>query len=255
MNRFYWNLFLLTIRYIFKHKLCIKGFSLVELLTVTAVIGIMLWVIVPIGLRSRVEATYGVVRQNCSELASYTNQWAQQAIMAQDDQISVATLADYYGSLAGLSESPNLGPAPGEWVADNKNPSNWRQNRDDNNYIKMKIISGRFMNGKHSTAPENTVENIIPQHRPILNPFNKINIFSTENFPLTKSDGGMGPVPGAIAFGGFQEKTEGWTYFAFVFQGADNKETKLDGSDTFLHPMNLQTMEGLQNGIFAARIR
>ena len=175
--------------------------------------------------------------------------------MAQDDQISVATLADYYGSLAGLSQAPYLGPAPGEWVADNRNPSNWRQNRDGNNFIQMKAISGRFMNGKNSTAPENSVENLIPQHRPILNPFNKISIFSAENFPSSVSNGGRGPVPGAIAFGGFHEKTEGWAYFAFVFQGTENKETKLDGSDTFLRPMNLHTMEGLQNGIFAARIR
>ncbi len=249
------NFFILTIRYKCKHKKGNNGFSLIELLTVTAIIGIMLWVIVPIGLHFRLEATYGLVRQNCSELASYTSQWAQHAVMAQDDQQSVATLADYYGSLAGLSKAPNSGPAPGEWVADNTKPSNWKQNRDDNNSIQMKIISGRFMNGKDSTAPENTVENIVPQQRPILNPFNKISIFSAENFPVTKSDAGMNPVPGAIAFGGFHEKTEGWTYFAFVFQGTGNKETKLGGTDTFLHPMNLQTMEGLQNGIFAARIR
>lgn len=232
-----------------------RGFSLLELLTVTALIALMLWVMIPIGLRSRIDATYSVVRQNCSELASYTSQWAQNAVLAQDEKKSVATLGDYYGSLAGLSQSPALGPAPGAWVAENTGPSNWRENRDGNNIVLRKVISGRFMNGKSSTAPENCVENIIPKDRSILNPFNKISVFNAENFPISKSDGGNGPVPGAIAFGGFREKQEGWTYFAFVFQGTNNTNIKLDENDTFLPGMSLQKMEGLHNGIFAARIR
>ena len=232
-----------------------EGFSLVELLMVVGVIGLILWVLIPIGLRTRIDAKYGVIRKNCSELASYTSQWAHQAIMAQDQQESYATLADYYGSLAGLYHAPTSGPAPGEWLADNIGPSNWRQNRDDKNSIQMKIISGRFMNGKDSTAPENCVENLIPKDRPILNPFTKVGIFESENFPSSISDGGKGPVPGSIAFGGVHEEKEGWVYFAFVFQGTSSTGTLLDGSDTFLPGMNLQTMEGLQNGIFAARIR
>jgi competence protein ComGC len=229
-------------------------FSLVELLIVTGIIGLMLWVMVPIGLRSRLDASYGVVRQNCTELASYTSQWVQQSIMAQDEQQSSATAADYYGSLAGLSHAPPSGPAPGEWLA-GIGPSNWRQNRDGKNPTQTRVIIGRFMNGKDSTAPENCVENLIPKDRPILNPFNKISIFDPENFPSPISDGGKGPVPGSIAFGGFHEEKEGWVYFAFVFQGISSIGTLLDGPDTFLPGMNLQTMEGLQNGIFAARIR
>jgi hypothetical protein len=232
-----------------------EGFSLVELLMVVGVIALILWVLIPIGLRTRIDAKYGVIRQNCSELASYTSQWAHQAIMAQDQQESFATLADYYGSLAGLYHAPTSGPAPGEWIANNIGPSNWRQNRDDKNSIRMKIISGRFMNGKNPTAPENTVENIIPRHSPILNPFTNVDVFAPDNFPFPKFDDELGTVPGAIAFGGFREKKGGWVNYAFVFQGTNNTGTQLDGPDTFFSGMNVHTIEGLQKGIFAARIR
>lgn len=232
-----------------------EGFSLVELLVVVGVIGVMLWVLIPIGLRTRVDATYGVVRQHCSELASYTSQWAQQAIHTQDEQESCATLSDYYGSLAGLSYAPPLGAAPGEWVANGIGPNNWRRRRNGETSVQTRTVAGRFMNGKPSGAPQHTVEDIIPPDRPILNPFTNSGIFESENFPLAISDGGMGAVPGAIAFGGFREEKGSWVYFAFVFQGTDNTGTELDGADTFLDGMSPQTLRGLLNGVFAARIR
>ncbi|RZB36057.1 MAG: hypothetical protein SRB2_02562 [Desulfobacteraceae bacterium Eth-SRB2] len=232
-----------------------EGFSLVELLLVVGVIGVMLWLLIPIGLRTRVDATYGVVRQNCSELASYTHQWAQQAILTQDEQESFATLADYYGSLAGLSHAPLLGAAPGQWVANGIGPTHWRRSRNGKNFIQTRIITGRFVNGKPSSAPQHTVEDVISPHHPIRNPFTNTGIFESENFPLPVSHGGIGAVPGAVAFGGIREKKKGWVHFAFVFQGTNNTGTQLNGPDTFFAGMNLQTLRGLQNGVFAARIR
>lgn len=237
----------------------INGFSIFELLLVVGIVGLILWVLVPLGLRTRMDAQYGVVRQNCSVLASYTSQWAHYVIKAQDEQRSSATTADYYGSLAGLPHAPALGAAPGEWVASHIGPTNWRRLplAEDARYPRE--IKGRFMDGRRSTAPETTVEEMIPQDNPILNPFTQKSVFNTANFPVekkvTKKAEGNWTIPGAIAFGGIRETEGGWAYFAFVFQGTQNREIELDGEDTFLPGMSLQTMQGLRAGVFVARLR
>lgn len=231
-----------------------EGYSLVELLLVLGMIGLLLWVLIPVGLRTRIDAKYGVVRQSCSELSSHVSQWVHQVISAQDEQRSTATISDYYASLAGLSHAPVLGAAQGEWVANRMGTTNWRQKRDRKDATQGRAIGGRYMNGKDSTAPETTVEDMVPQSHPILNPFNDLSVFDIQNHPRHKADGGAGPVPGAIALGGHREEAGGWVYFAFVFQGVQNTEIELDGDDTFLSEMNLKTMPGLRAGVFAARL-
>jgi hypothetical protein len=230
------------------------GFSLVELLLVVGIVGLVLWVLIPLGLRARIEAEYGVVRQHCSELASYTSQWAQQAIMAQDEERSVAALSDYYGSLAGLSQAPVQGAAPGEWVANSMGPSNWRRNGNVKDAAQGRPIDGRYMKGENPSAPEATVADLLPPSHPIVNPFTEVSVFDVKNHPRSQADGGEGAVPGAIALGGYREEAGGWVYFAFVFQGVQNAEVELDGDDTFLPHMNLETMPGLRAGVFAARL-
>jgi type II secretory pathway pseudopilin PulG len=235
------------------------GFSFVELLLVVGIVGLILWVLIPIGLRTRVDAQYGVVRQNCSVLASYASQWVHHAIQAQDEQRSTATIADYYSSLAGISHAPELGSTPGEWVASNIGPTNWRHLSQEKNLRYTRKIEGRFMNGKRSTEPETTVEDIIPPENPILNPFTQKSIFNSANFPVektvAKTEEETWAIPGAIAFGGFRENEGGWVNFAFVFQGEQNTGIELDGQNTFLSGMNLQTIQGLRAGVFVARIR
>jgi len=71
-----------------------KGFTLIELLLVVLVIGLMLAVIVPRGMRANTDAKYNLVRQNSSELASHANEWIEQQILAQDET-STATRAAY----------------------------------------------------------------------------------------------------------------------------------------------------------------
>lgn len=225
------------------------GYSLVELLLVVGIIGLILWVILPVGLRARVEARYAVVRQSCSELASYTSQWAQQAILANEDLRSSATLADYYASLAGLSHAPAQGTAPGEWLANRTGPTNWRHNG-----LRGRPIDGRYLADKSFSAPESAVEDMIPPAHPILNPFTETSVFDGTNHPLPESEGGSGAVPGAIAFGCGRDETDRWVYFAFVFQGVHNRDVSLDGKDTFLPEMNLTTVSGLRAGVFAARL-
>ena len=70
-----------------------KGFTLIELLLVVMIIGFMLAVILPRGLRATTDAKYNLVRQNGAEIAAFANDWVEQQILAQDED-STATRAN-----------------------------------------------------------------------------------------------------------------------------------------------------------------
>ena len=91
-----------------------KGFTLIELLLVVMIIGFLLAVIVPRGLRATTDAKYNLVRQNCAELAAYGNDWIEQQILAQDAN-STATRADYLDTLVSIF-SPVV-PVSAAWIA------------------------------------------------------------------------------------------------------------------------------------------
>lgn len=240
-----------------------QGFTLIELLLVVGIVAVILAVIVPMGLRARIDAKYGVVRQNCSELAGFASQWVEKAIQAQDEQQSIATIKDYYASLTGQADATAVdGDDGGQWVAEQADQTNWgiQGETSVSNPGQRIQITGRFMDGASPTAPEDTVEEIIPPDKVIRNPFTEVSVFRVPNDPSDPSNNG--PVTGAIAIGGKAEGAGGgatnpWIYYAFAFQGTDSTEQDLTdpNGDTYHSGMGLDTIAKLRNGIFLGRFR
>lgn len=230
-----------------------KGFSIVELLLVTVIIGVLLVVIIPKAIRANIDAKYGVVRQNCSELASFATQWVQKSIHAQDENHSTATIADYFATLAGEHQAPHTleTAAAGQWIAVQNQANNWNLGeKGSSDTHKFAYIFGRWMGGKKNTVPEDVVENIIPADKVIRNPFNRKNIFRAENDPATMAHS----IAGAIALGGVVGP-EGFVYYGFCFQGKDAHAFELFDPGSFLDEQEIQTIQGLRNGMFLARVR
>ena len=220
---------------------------------------IFLAVIVPIGLRMHINAKYGVVRQNCTELASYAKMWAEKSIKAQDEQKSTATLKDYFASLAGLPV-PIAGKAfPGQWIAVQGGNNNWNLGAKGTATERSTTpVFGRYVNGVRDQAPLDTVEDCIPPDKTITNPFTGKNVFRAANDPVTQGEG----VAGAIAFGGVvgsmpAGSTAPWIYFGFAFQGTKPSSTiNLARNDkTFHADMGLNSIPKLRNGVFLGRYR
>jgi len=243
-----------------------KGFTLIELLLVVGIIGVLLAIIIPKAIRANINAKYGIVEKNCAELKSYSVQWAEKSIRAQDEQTSIATLADYYASLAG--QIAGIGAGAGQsWIATN-DANNWNMgnpapDRGATNFItingRAQVTAGGLVGPP--TIPEDTVEHIIPPEKAIRNPFNGANIFRTPNDPPNKP-GGAGSVTGAIALGFMQEPVAvgGFYYFAFAYQGTDSTTFTLPtdaGTDVtnFHAGSGLATIPALRNGQLFARIR
>ncbi len=227
-----------------------KGFTLIELLLVMVIMGIMLAVIVPRAWRANVDAKYTLVRQNCTELASFAGSWAEQSLLAQDADCD-CPMINYYISLAGENDAP-LSDHCGCWLPHPK--GNWTQG--------VSITpEGRKVNNT-AAAPENTVDEIIDPSKLPRNPFNGASVFVKANNPSANT--GVGKVvPGAICCVGFPEVTgaSDFTTFALLFQGTDSTTTTPDRdgdvhvpSSSFYAGQSGDSLGGVRNGVFMARL-
>ena len=225
-----------------------RGFTLIELLLVVGIIGVLLAVIVPKAIRANINAKYGIVEKNCAELKSYAAQWAEKSIRAQDEQLSTATLADYYASLAGAS-SVQAGQGQ-QWIAVQQS-NNW--NLIDGATVKPIPINGRYQQGNANQPPEDVVESMIPPEKALKNPFNGTSVFRAPNDPATQGK----PVTGAIALGFLQEPeaTGAFYYFALAYQGTDNTIADLTNNDSFHAGSGLADIPALKNAQLFARLR
>lgn len=234
-----------------------QGFTLIELLLVIGIVAIILAVIVPMGIRANIDAKYGTVRQNCSELASFASKWAEKSALAQDERLSTATIKNYFATLAGQpagGELPTTGALPGQWIAI-QTANNWNLIDGSKENRQPIQVPGRIMDGT-AAPPEDTVEDIVPPDKTIRNPFTEVNVFRSPNLPIENR-----PVTGAIACGAAFESEGDWLYFALAFQGTDSTtapaENIASGEEetTFHAGMGLGNIGKLRNAVFMGRYR
>ncbi len=217
-----------------------RGFTLIEILLVVVIIGIMLSVIVPRAWRANVDAKYTLVRQSCTELASFAQGWAESQMAAQEEA-STCKIVNYLNSLASKTFVLGLVTDSFTWLADT-DASNW------NSTGSPVSISGRNPGGSGPDTPEKSVEDMIPPEKMPRNPFSGSAVFHSSNYPASADT----PIAGAIACG---EAVSGNSqYFGLIWQGTGSNVggCATDGAEFYAGQST--SLEGLRNGVFLAQV-
>ena len=206
------------------------GFTLMEIMLVMVIIGVIMAVVLPRAFRASTDAKYQLLRQGCTELASWANEWAAREVETQPEAATTSTLDDYMETLA---EQTTAGTGY-RWIARANASNNWQQ----------PLMNVNNRGGAGGTHPHTSVMDIMPQGKVIKNPFNGLSVFSGANLPT-----GSNFIPGAIACSWFRETAAPrYHYYALLFLGTD--ATAL--SD--FHAGQGLTLDGLRAGIYINRL-
>ena len=218
-----------------------KGFTLVEIMVALVIIGAVLAFLLPRAYRASVESKYQLLRQTCTELASWANEWAEKELEIQPTT-ATSNLSNYMDTLGN-----NNGTV--DWVADAGSGSNWQD--DGNPAGNLENIANRNDGTNPISQPNTGVKEIMPRAKILTNPFNGLSVFSSGNDPADLAVNHA--VTGAIGCAWIVPPAVTYHYYALVFQGTESTWTNLT-TYTFYAGQDEGTIEGLRNGIFVARL-
>ena len=209
-----------------------SGFTLLELLLVTTLIGAILAVVVPRAMRASTEAKFNQVRQYSSEISSYTIQWAQNkaASTGADDSYSIRDIL-----------TQNI-------------------SRDNSGFENTAILD-------HYTGDEafDGVEAMFPHTSLPKNPFNEVNYFSPVNNDVAATVQGNGNSARGVAIvpsrkpgliylvSGDDPLVPGATYFYFIYTGVAGSS---DGGQTgsWYGGIDHHNPDAIRRGTFVAHL-
>gem|GEM_PF-2111716 len=201
-----------------------SGHTFIELTIVFIVIGSLLAIIIPMAIRTNIQAKYATLRQTATELAGWGMEWAQRNLDSQSSSAS-CNIDKYVATLKG-------------YVGDRM--VNWRCSD-----CMDAQCSGDAIEIKYSVA-----DMMGPDNHP-LNPFNGLSYFNDKNSGESAQSGLLylykyppvnTPTPG-----------ENYNYYYFVYTGA-NCQTASQWHAGMGQGLNGLSLAELQNGVFMAKI-
>ena len=210
-----------------------KGFTLIEVVLVTAIIGVLLAVVVPRAWRANVDAKYGTLRQMTVAIGGTAQEWAQGQLNTQPTA-STAILHAYFDTLVG---SPGTDEGAPGYVSD---PGlNWTGAAVD--------VDGRKNTPTGSDLPPTAVvRDLVAPDAALRNPFTGIELLRAE------ATAGNRMQQGALA-AGWAENENGMRYYALIWHSS---ETIPPGNtDLRWYAGQGQTLAGLRNGVMFAQVR